>query len=153
MSNDSGSPHDDSQSTVVPAEQHSIIARAIWFILFGWWATGIWLGIAWVLNVIIIGFPLGIRMINKTPYVATLKKRESLQIITQSGNDFEVTKRNPEQYSLLIRLLYFVLIGWWFSLVWIVIAYPLIVFLITLPLAFWMFDRLPFITFLYRFKQ
>jgi uncharacterized membrane protein YccF (DUF307 family) len=92
-------------------------------------------------------------MINKTPYVATLKKRESLQIITQSGNDFEVTKRNPEQYSLLIRLLYFVLIGWWFSLVWIVIAYFLTVVPITLPLAFWMFDRLPFITFLYRFKQ
>jgi uncharacterized membrane protein YccF (DUF307 family) len=153
MSNDSGSPHSDSQSTVVPAEQHSLIVRAIWFIFVGWWATGIWLGIAWVLNVIIIGFPLGIRMINKTPYVATLKKRESLQIITQSGNDFEVTKRNPEQYSLLIRLLYFVLIGWWFSLVWIAIAYLFTVFTITLPLAFWMFDRLPFVTFLYRFKQ
>jgi uncharacterized membrane protein YccF (DUF307 family) len=148
MSNNSGS-----QSTVLPSKQHSLIVRAIWFIFVGWWATGIWLGIAWFLNVIIIGFPLGIRMINKTPYVATLKKRESLQIVTQSGNDFEVTKRNPEQYSLLIRLLYFVLIGWWFSLVWIAIAYLFTVFTITLPLAFWMFDRLPFVTFLYRFKQ
>ena len=153
MSNDSGSPHSNSQSTVLPSKQHSLIVRAIWFIFVGWWATGIWLGIAWFLNVIIIGFPLGIKMINKTPYVATLKKRESLQIVTQSGNDFEVTKRNPEQYSLLIRLLYFVLIGWWFSLVWIAIAYLFTVFTITLPLAFWMFDRLPFVTFLYRFKQ
>ena len=141
------------QPTVVQSSQHSIIARAIWFIFFGWWATGIWLGIAWVLNITIIGIPLGLKMINKAPYIATLKKRGKYRLIAQSEGKLDITEQGPEQYSLWIQVLYFVLIGWWVSLAWIVVAYVFTILTVTLPLAFWMFDRLPFVTFLYRFEQ
>ena len=55
------------------SEQRSLLAQAVWFLLVGWWVTGIWLSAAWFLNVTLIGLPLGIKMINKVPLVLTLK--------------------------------------------------------------------------------
>ena len=42
--------------------------------------------------------------------------------------------------------LYFVLIGWWFSLLWSLLAWLLCVTIIGLPLGVWMFNRLPSVT-------
>jgi uncharacterized membrane protein YfcA len=38
------------------------------------------------------------------------------------------------------------LIGWWFSLIWSVVAWLLCVSIIGLPIGAWMFNRLPNVT-------
>jgi len=45
--------------------------------------------------------------------------------------------------GLLIRALYFVLFGWWFSAFWAVIAWVLCITIIGLPLGLFMLNRMP----------
>jgi uncharacterized membrane protein YccF (DUF307 family) len=52
--------------------------------------------------------------------------------------------RAPSDHSgapFAVRAIYFVLIGWWLSLVWLELAWLFSATIIGLPLAFLMFDR------------
>jgi hypothetical protein len=60
------------------SDQRSLLVRAVWFVLVGWWLTGVWLSIAWLLNVTIIGIPLGIKMMYRGPLFLSLKRRGAL---------------------------------------------------------------------------
>ena len=60
-----------------------------------------------------------------------------------------VIARN-EGANLLVRALYFILIGWWLSAIWLAIAWALNVSIIGMVLGFWMFDRTPAIVSLAR---
>jgi uncharacterized membrane protein YccF (DUF307 family) len=128
-------------------EQRPLVVRAVWFLLVGWWATGIWLSVAWVLNVTIVGIPLGIKMINLVPLVVSLKRRRG----TLVSVDGRVETRHSDQHGLLVRGLWFVFVGWWASAIWMGVAYLLTVSIVGLPLAVWMYDRLPFVVSLYRY--
>jgi uncharacterized membrane protein YccF (DUF307 family) len=123
------------------SDQPSLVVRAVWFLLVGWWATGIWLSVAWLLNVTIIGIPLGIMMINKVPLVLTLKRRDPL--VVESGRG--------AQYPLLVRAVWFVFVGWWASGVWMGVAYTLSLTIVGLPLAIWMYNKLPYVVSLYAY--
>ncbi|WP_132060109.1 YccF domain-containing protein [Halorussus amylolyticus] len=125
-----------------PNGQHSLAVRALWFLVVGWWATGIWLSVAWFLNVTIIGLPVGIKMINAVPKVLSLKNRTGT-LVTESGRH--------DQPSLVVRGIYFVLVGWWASGVWTGIAYAISLTVVGLPLAIWMYNQLPFVVSLYRY--
>ena len=46
--------------------------------------------------------------------------------------------------------LIFVLIGWWFSGVWMAVAYVLLLTIIGIPGAFWMYNRIGAVTTLHR---
>lgn len=50
-----------------------------------------------------------------------------------------VAARN--QFPWILRAIYFLLIGWWFSAVWIVLAWLIAVTILGLPVAQWMFLR------------
>jgi hypothetical protein len=54
-----------------------------------------------------------------------------------------VIERDVPQLPFLIRALYFLLIGWWLSAVWIAIAWALNASIIGMVIGFWMFDRVP----------
>lgn len=123
------------------SDQRSLLVRAVWFVFVGWWATGIWLSVAWFLNVTIIGIPLGIKMINKVPLVLTLKRRDRLVTGNNGGS----------QHSLPVRAVWFVFVGWWASGVWTGVAYALSVTIVGLPLAIWMYNKLPFVVSLYQY--
>jgi uncharacterized membrane protein YccF (DUF307 family) len=121
--------------------QRPLLVRALWFVVVGWWATPLVVNVAWVLNVTIILLPLGIKLINLVPTVLSLAEPRSLA--------------NPDaargQRSLLVRGVYFLVVGWWLSLLWANVAAFLAVTVVGLPVAFWMFNRLPHVTSLYRF--
>lgn len=121
--------------------QRSLLTRALWFVIVGWWLTPIVLNVAWFLNVTIIGIPLGIKLINLVPTVLTLREPRSL-----SEADYA-----PDQHSLAIRALYFVLVGWWASFIWANAAVLISLTIVGLPIAIWMANRLPYVTSLYRF--
>ncbi len=122
------------------------LLRAIWFVLLGWHLTLYWIVIAWLLNVTIVGLPIGLWMIDRIPQVLTLQARQQIGVMTENG----VQIHTAPQPFLLWRLLYFVLVGIWFSLIWSAVAYLLSITIIGLPIGIWMFHRVPAITTLQR---
>jgi uncharacterized membrane protein YccF (DUF307 family) len=127
---------------VVIAQQNGpgLLIRALYFILFGWWFSGIWAVVAWILCLTIIGLPFGLYMLNRLPQVVTLRPSRSDLVLTSTGR---VIERDVPQLPFLLRALYFLLIGWWLSAVWIAIAWALNASIVGMVIGFWMFDRVP----------
>lgn len=121
--------------------ERSLLTRILWFLLVGWWATPVAINVAWLLNATIVLLPIGIKVINLVPTVLSLAAPRSLAD-PQSARG---------QHSLPVRAVYFVLVGWWASFLWANAAALLAVTVVGLPIAFWMFNRLPYVTSLYRF--
>lgn len=127
------------------------LLRVIWFFLVGWHATLPWILVAWLLNLTIIGLPLGLWMLNRVPLVLTLRAQSGYNVIQmRNGEVIALRHANIPQHTLPVRALYFVLIGWWFSLLWSVLAWVFSVSIVGLPLGAWMFNRLPGVTTLMR---
>lgn len=122
----------------------SLVVRAIWFAVAGWWLTGIMLTAAWFLNVTVIGLPFGIKLINKVPKALTLKEADD-----GDSNRMEIGKSSGNSPSLAVRGVYFVLVGWWASAIWTGIAYLLCVSVVGLPFGVKMFNKLPKVVSLY----
>ncbi|MFQ3307954.1 MAG: uncharacterized membrane protein YccF (DUF307 family) [Candidatus Nanohaloarchaea archaeon] len=133
-------------SQLISGGSPNILIRAGWFLLVGWELTALWLSIAWLLNISIIGLPIGLKMINWTPKVLTLKDIEKEKRV-ESG---EITITGPKQRNMLLRAVYFLVIGWWLSLIWMIMGYLLSISIIGLPFGIWMLNRLPEVTTLYR---
>lgn len=129
----------------------SLISRALWFIFIGWWASGIWLTVAWILNVTVVGAPLGIKMISKTPWVVSFKNRRIKTNVIDEGGGTVVQEKTGDQYPITVRGVYFILIGWWASGFWMLIAWLFSVTVIGLPVAIWMYNKLPLVVSLYRY--
>ena len=91
--------------------------------------------------------PLAIVMFNRVPEVIAL--RGESELLVRSGGGQTIVTELP-QYNILLRALYFLAIGWWFSALWMELAYALCMSVIGLPFGFWMFDRVPFIVSLRR---
>ncbi len=135
-----------SPAVMVRPQSVNILLRVIYFIFVGWWLTAIVSAFAWFLNVTIIGLPLGLWLINRLPAIATLRPQGGEWIV--QGNMLHYQRQ--VQRPLWQRALYFVLVGWWFSGIWIALAYFALVTVIGLPLSFWMYGRIGAVTTLYR---
>ena len=53
--------------------QINLLIRALYFFVFGWWVSGIWLTIAYLLCLTIVLMPLGFKMFDLTPTVVSLR--------------------------------------------------------------------------------
>ena len=122
------------------------LLRAIWFVLLGWHLTLYWIAIAWLLNVTIVGLPIGLWMIDRIPQVLTLQARRQMGISTGTGVQIRAVPQRP----LPLRALYFVFVGIWLSLLWSAVAYLFSITIIGLPIGIWMFHRVPAVTTLQR---
>jgi uncharacterized membrane protein YccF (DUF307 family) len=58
----------------VNVEQRPMLHRAFWFIFLGWWVGGLWMALAYVLCLTILGLPIGLMMFDRTGGVMTLLK-------------------------------------------------------------------------------
>jgi len=130
----------------------NLLVRFIWWLLIGWWASGIVVALAWFALVTIVGIPVGIWLINRLPSVLTLRPRTRTWTI---GEDEEgrtvVSERGRPQIEWPIRGLWFVLVGWWASAVWMGAAWLVQLTIVGLPIALLMFNRTPFVASLYRY--
>lgn len=135
----------------VNQSQPSLILSIIWFLVIGWWASAIWIHVAWVLNVLIITMPIGLVMLNMVPRVATLREpsREYQVTSDRTGSRFHAV--SVQQHAFFLRAIYFLVIGWWLSLLWVYGASALAATIIGLPVAFWMYNRVPALTTLRRY--
>lgn len=120
------------------------LIQLLWFALIGWWAGQIWVAIAWLLMLTIVGIPLGVSMLNRVPEVIALRNPLATATVIRVEGDTVVTRSvEVPQRNLLLRALYFLLIGWWLTALWIEAAYALCVSIIGLPIGLWMYDRVP----------
>lgn len=127
-----------------PVKQLPFILRLIWFFVLGWELTGAWILIAWIINATIIGLPLGLWMINRVPQVLTLRAQPGdYEFDALTGKSHYVAGEQP---SWLLRAAYFVVIGWWFSLLWAAMAWLLCITIIGLPIGILMLHGLPRVT-------
>jgi uncharacterized membrane protein YccF (DUF307 family) len=123
------------------------LIQLLWFIFIGWWAGFFWLLGAWLLMATVVGIPLGIMMINQIPRVMALRGPEAFVVSRSNGSTMVI---RPPQVNLFLRIVYFIFVGWWASLVWAIIGYLLCLTFIGLPVGLWMIDQTPAILSLYR---
>jgi uncharacterized membrane protein YccF (DUF307 family) len=135
----------DDKPVLFTEDGPNILVRILWFLLIGWWLGGILSGVAWFLNATIIGLPIGLWIVNRLPTFITLRPQEKSWMV-ENGEVRQTTR----QRNFVVRALYFLLIGWWFSGVWMAVAYAALITIIGFPLAFWMYGRVGAVTTLYR---
>jgi uncharacterized membrane protein YccF (DUF307 family) len=127
------------------------LIQALWFIFIGWWLGAIAIAIAWFLNITIIGLPFGLSILNNIPRILSLQPpRREIQVM-HVGGETRITESSLPQRNFLLRALYFVFIGWWWSAIWLVVAYILCITVILIPLSLEMFRLTPFMTTLKRY--
>ncbi|CCF82436.1 hypothetical protein [Nitrolancea hollandica] len=131
--------------------QPPLILSIIWFLVIGWWASAIWIHVAWFLNVLILTMPIGLLMLNMVPRVATLREPSREYRIADSTGDSPTRAVPICQHAFLVRAGYFLVFGWWLSLLWVYGASALAASIIGLPVAFWMYNRVPAVTTLRRY--
>jgi uncharacterized membrane protein YccF (DUF307 family) len=129
-------------STTIVRQERSVnlILRIIYFIVFGLWFSAIWASVAWVLCVTIIGLPFGLWMLNRLPQVTTLRPQRNDLVVQADGAIYRADLR---QRPFLVRAIWFLLVGWWLSALWLAAAWSLCTVIIGMPLGFWMFNRVP----------
>jgi uncharacterized membrane protein YccF (DUF307 family) len=130
--------------TVETKKNPGCLIQILWFAFIGIWLGQAWMVVAWILMVTIIGIPLGVAMMNKLPFIIALR-RDPVEVKVTRRADGSLVERevNVPQVNMLLRAIYFILIGWWFSALWMELAYALCCSVIGLPIGFWMFDRVP----------
>jgi uncharacterized membrane protein YccF (DUF307 family) len=121
------------------------LVRGLWYIFIGWWAGFLWLNLGYFLVLIIIGLPLGLVMLNRLPVVLTLRPVSQQVSVTTAPGMTQITTHGTEQYNMLLRTVYFLLVGWWAGYVWACVGYILCLLIVTLPLGLVMLNRLPMV--------
>ena len=131
------------KTIVVSKDNPGCLVQLLWFALIGWWVGELWMAAAWFLMVTIIGAPIGVAMLNMLPQVIALRGQRTSVEVMQVGNMFVTKDTHVPQRSIVLRVIYFVLIGWWLSALWMEAAYALCLSIVGLPIGFWMFDQVP----------
>lgn len=129
----------------VEASGPNLLLRVIYFVLIGWWLGALVSAVAWFLVAIVIGLPIGLWLINRLPTLITLRPQEQAWRLEDG-----VLRQGKVQYPFLLRAIYFLLIGWWLSGLWMALAYALLLTIVLLPVSFWMYGRIGAVTTLYR---
>lgn len=131
--------------------EENVSLRMIWLILAGWWLSAIWVGLAWVLLLVVPASPLGMRMLAHLHRIVALKapEDESLDLVEDTLQRMESS--TVSQYPTAVRLLYTLIIGWWFSIIWSAVAWIRSLSIQTRPMAVVMFTRTPSVMTLRRY--
>lgn len=125
--------------------------RMIWLLMVGWWLSAIWVTVAWLSMILFPGSAVGLRMLAHVPRVVALKAPQphNLQLVQEAASRLEHSRTS--QRPAVVRLVYTLAIGWWFSMIWSVVAWFRSLSLHTRPTATTMFVRVPAVMTLRRY--
>jgi len=119
-----------------------LVVRAIWFVFVGWWLSGIVSAVAYFWCLTIVGLPLGFWLFNRLPVVLTLRPRTRLYVTEVRDGVVYVSGANVPQLPLIVRGLWFILVGWWLGAIYASVAWLLCVIIVTLPVGLWLYNRI-----------
>lgn len=125
----------DSQPVVAVKQGPGCLIQILWFVFIGWWLGSFAVAAAYFLFVFIITIPVGIAILNNIPKIMAL--REPPKMVTPYG------PVDTPQHNIILRALWFVLVGWWLAAIVMTVAYALCMTVIGLPIGFLMFDWVP----------
>jgi len=113
-------------TTIILNQQRNpgCLMQLLWFVFIGWWAGQAWILIAWFFMAIIIGIPIGVKMINVLPRIIALRGGSNVMTIQNlGGNTVISTGMSREQHPLWLRTIWFFLAGWWLSAIAMEVGY------------------------------
>jgi uncharacterized membrane protein YccF (DUF307 family) len=103
----------------------------------------------WLIMLSVVGMPVARRMLDLAPTVLTLRPAQLAVERWRQQSALPATMAMA-QPDLAVRVLYFLFIGWWASLVWLLVAYVLSLTAIGIPVGYSMFERAPAVAYLER---
>lgn len=121
--------------TVVVSERPGCLLQLLWFVFVGWWLGLAAIGFAYVMFVLVLTIPLGVAVLNHVPELIAL--RPSPRAMTPYGSI------QVPQLSILVRTLWFLLVGFWLAALALALGYALCVTVIGIPIGFLIFDAVP----------
>jgi uncharacterized membrane protein YccF (DUF307 family) len=130
-------------NVAVQPNRTPFLIRAFWFLLIGWWLSGIVIAIGFVLCALIVTLPIGLYLLHRVPQVQTLRDRSTEFTYKEVDGRVVVSTGRVKQVPFLIRAAWFLLIGFWLTSVWLSVAYALSLTIILLPFSIVMIDRVP----------
>jgi len=117
-----------------------IAIRTLYFLFIGWW-LGLLAGIvAYLLCASFIGAPLGVLIFNRYPRILTLKPVKEIQVTASNGKTVTMAQ---SEVNLLIRIVYFLAIGWWLGALALKVGWILCITIIGMPLGLLILNQLP----------
>lgn len=125
------------------ARQVPLLFRLIYFVLIGLWAGGICAAIGWMLCLSILGLPVGIWVLHRLPLVTTLTMPDDDYAPIETPGAWSPARPVREGTSFFVRALWFLLVGWWLSALWIKVAFLASATIVLMPIGFWMINRVP----------
>lgn len=126
---------------VADSGETNIVVRAAWFLFIGWWLSFLAVTLAVLLQLTIIGIPAAIWLINRIPQIVTLKSSRKLQIAASEAGITMVARDDRPQHRWYVRTLWYIVVGWWATALWLYTAWLASVTILLLPLGFWMFGQ------------
>jgi uncharacterized membrane protein YccF (DUF307 family) len=123
------------QRVVAIKQGPGCLIQILWFVFIGWWLGSFAVAAAYFMFVFIVTIPVGIAILNNIPKIMAL--REPPKLVTPYG------AVNTPQHNIILRALWFILVGWWLAAIVMSVAYALCMTVIGLPLGFVMFDWVP----------
>lgn len=121
--------------SIVVREAPGCLLQILWFIFVGWWLGAIAVAFAYLMFIFVITIPLGVAILNVVPELFTL--RAPPRRVTPYG------PVDVHQPNILIRALWFVVVGWWLAGITLAIGYVLCLTFIGMPVGFLLFDATP----------
>ncbi len=134
-----------------PSQEPGCLVQALWFLFVGWWLGGLLVAAAWFFNATIILLPPGMAILNNIPKALALQDPLKYATIALQGNAAVVMQADLPQHGFLLRAAFFLLVGWWWSGLWLGVAYALCATLILMPVGLAMFRLTPAMTTLRRY--
>jgi len=117
-----------------------ILLRIVYFLLIGWWLGLLAGAVGYLLCASFIGAPLGVLIFNRYPQILTLRPIKGISVRDMSGRTMNVPH---QEINLLVRILYFLVIGWWLGALALKVGWILCITIIGMPLGLVILNRLP----------
>jgi len=114
-----------------------MVIRIVYFLLIGWWLGALAAGFAFLCCATFIGLPIGTMIFNRLPSIMTL---------LAEGEDCPAGyahRHYREDIPMILRIVYFFLIGWEIGLIMLGLGYFLILTVIGIPFGLIVLNYLP----------